>query len=60
MDSIRSAWGIKFPYSVERIEADPEEDPVMTMKADERAAREAGDRARREAAAKEKAKTDKS
>lgn len=30
MDSIRAAWGIKFPYEVERVESDPEEDPAVT------------------------------
>ncbi len=32
MDNIRAAWGIKFPYEVERIEDDPEEDPVVTAR----------------------------
>ena len=32
MDNIRSAWGIRFPYEVERIEEDPEEDPVVTAR----------------------------
>ena len=35
MDSIRSAWGIKFPYEVERVENDPEEDPVMVAAKEE-------------------------
>lgn len=32
MDNIRSAWGIRFPYEVERVEEDPEEDPVVTAR----------------------------
>ena len=32
MDNIRAAWGIKFPYEVERVEEDPEEDPVVTAR----------------------------
>ena len=32
MDNIRAAWGIKFPYEVERVEDDPEEDPVVTAR----------------------------
>ena len=32
MDNIRAAWGIRFPYEVERIEDDPEEDPVVTAR----------------------------
>lgn len=38
MDSIRAAWGIKYPYEVERIDSDPEEDPDMPAirEADER------------------------
>lgn len=32
MDSIRAAWSIKFPYEVERVEEDPEEDPVITAR----------------------------
>ena len=26
MDNIRSAWKMRFPYEVERVESDPEED----------------------------------
>lgn len=32
MDNIRAAWNIKFPYEVERVEEDPEEDPVVTAR----------------------------
>ncbi len=32
MDNIRNAWGIRFPYEVERVEEDPEEDPVITAR----------------------------
>ncbi len=32
MDNIRAAWGIRFPYEVERVEEDPEEDPVVTAR----------------------------
>ncbi len=32
MDNIRAAWGIRFPYEVERVEDDPEEDPAVTAK----------------------------
>lgn len=32
MDNIRAAWGIKYPYSVERVDSDPEEDPVVTAR----------------------------
>ena len=32
MDNIRAAWNIKFPYEVERVESDPEEDPVVTAR----------------------------
>ncbi len=32
MDNIRSAWGLKYPYEVERVEDDPEEDPVITAR----------------------------
>jgi len=39
MDNIRSAWGIKFPYEVERLEDDPEEDPVVTARREAEAKR---------------------
>lgn len=32
LDNIRAAWGIRFPYEVERVDEDPEEDPVVTAK----------------------------
>ncbi|MCR5687843.1 MAG: Gfo/Idh/MocA family oxidoreductase [Lachnospiraceae bacterium] len=32
MDTIRSAWNFKFPYEVERVDSDPEEDPVVTAR----------------------------
>ena len=32
MDNIRSAWKMRFPYEVERVESDPEEDPVITAR----------------------------
>lgn len=32
MDNIRAAWGIKYPYDVERVDSDPEEDPVITAR----------------------------
>ena len=32
MDNIRAAWNIKFPYEVERVDSDPEEDPVVTAR----------------------------
>lgn len=32
MDNIRAAWNYKFPYEVERLEEDPEEDPVITAR----------------------------
>ena len=32
MDNIRAAWGLRFPYEVERLDADPEEDPVVTAR----------------------------
>lgn len=32
MDNIRAAWGITFPYEVERLDSDPEEDPVVTAR----------------------------
>ena len=32
MDNIRAAWGLRFPYEVERLEDDPEEDPVVTAR----------------------------
>nr|MCR5830536.1 Gfo/Idh/MocA family oxidoreductase [Lachnospiraceae bacterium] len=39
MDNIRAAWGLKFPYEVERLEEDPEEDPVVTARKAEEAKR---------------------
>lgn len=39
MDNIREAWGIKFPYEVERLDSDPEEDPVVTARKEEAARR---------------------
>ena len=43
MDNIRAAWNLKFPYEVERVEEDPEEDPVITARkaAEAKLAREA-------------------
>ncbi len=32
MDNIRSAWKMRFPYEVERVDSDPEEDPVITAR----------------------------
>ena len=32
MDNIRNAWGIKYPYEVERVDSDPEEDPAVTKR----------------------------
>ena len=32
LDNIRAAWGIRFPYEVERVEEDPEEDPAVTAR----------------------------
>ncbi len=32
MDNIRAAWNLKFPYEVERVDDDPEEDPVVTAR----------------------------
>lgn len=32
MDNIRAAWGIKYPYEVERVDIDPEEDPEITRR----------------------------
>ncbi len=32
MDNIRAAWNLRFPYEVERLDADPEEDPVVTAR----------------------------
>ncbi|MCR5475767.1 MAG: Gfo/Idh/MocA family oxidoreductase [Lachnospiraceae bacterium] len=39
MDNIRAAWNIRFPYEVERVEEDPEEDPVVTARKAEEAKR---------------------
>ncbi|MCR5302043.1 MAG: Gfo/Idh/MocA family oxidoreductase [Lachnospiraceae bacterium] len=32
MDSIRASWDLRFPYEVERVEDDPEEDPAVTAR----------------------------
>ena len=32
MDNIRSAWNLRFPYEVERVDSDPEEDPAVTAR----------------------------
>ncbi|MBQ6576099.1 MAG: Gfo/Idh/MocA family oxidoreductase [Lachnospiraceae bacterium] len=32
MDNIRGAWNLKYPYEVERVDSDPEEDPVVTAR----------------------------
>lgn len=58
MDNIRAAWNYKFPYEVERLEEDPEEDPVITARKEaERKRAEEAKRAAEEAAKKtEKAK----
>ena len=32
MDNIRGAWNLKCPYEVERVDSDPEEDPVVTAR----------------------------
>ena len=32
MDNIRAAWNLKYPYEVERVDDDPEEDPVVTAR----------------------------
>ena len=32
MDNIRAAWNLKYPYEVERVDSDPEEDPVVTAR----------------------------
>ena len=32
LDNIRAAWNMKFPYEIERVESDPEEDPVVTAR----------------------------
>ncbi len=53
MDNIRAAWNIKFPYEVERLEEDPEEDPVVTARKEaERKRAEEAKRAAEEAAKK--------
>ena len=43
MDNIRAAWGLRYPYEVERVEEDPEEDPAVTARklADAKRAEEA-------------------
>ena len=53
MDNIRAAWGIRFPYEVERVEDDPEEDPAVTARREAEAkraeeVRKATEKARRE------------
>lgn len=55
MDNIRAAWGIKYPYSVERTDDDPEEDPVITARRIEQEKRAEEARKRREEAEKRKA-----
>lgn len=53
MDNIRAAWNYKFPYEVERLEEDPEEDPVITARKEaERKRAEEAKRAAEEAAKK--------
>lgn len=32
MDNIRAAWDIKFPYEVEKLDMDPDEDPEITAR----------------------------
>lgn len=32
MDNIRAAWGVKFPYEIEKLDMDPDEDPEITAK----------------------------
>ena len=32
MDNIRAAWNMKYPYEVERLDEDPEEDPIVTAR----------------------------
>lgn len=55
MDSIRSAWGIKFPYEVERLESDPEEDPALAAAREkERRAQEEREKLAKEAAERAK------
>lgn len=55
MDSIRSAWGIRFPYEVERVESDPEEDPALVkQREEEKRIREERERLSKEAAQKAK------
>ena len=39
MDNIRAAWKMRFPYEVERVEEDPEEDPVVTARKEAEARR---------------------
>lgn len=39
MDNIRAAWDIRFPYSVERLDSDPEEDPAIVARREEAARR---------------------
>lgn len=55
MDSIRGAWGIKFPYEVERLESDPEEDPALAAAREkERRAQEEREKLAKEAAERAK------
>ena len=54
-DSIRAAWGIKYPYEVERLAADPEEDPLLAKEREEaRRIREEQEKIAKEAARKAK------
>ena len=39
MDNIRAAWDISFPYEVERLDSDPEEDPKVVARREEAARR---------------------
>lgn len=59
MDSIRSAWGIKFPYEVEKLESDPDMG-LIKARQEEAAKKAAQEKAAAEAkkAAQEKTATD--
>lgn len=59
MDNIRSAWGIKYPYSVERLDSDPEEDPVITQRRLEQEKRVEEARKRKEEEEKRRAEAEK-
>ena len=59
MDNIRAAWGIKYPYSVERTDDDPEEDPVITARRIEQEKRAEEARKRKEEAEKRRAEAEK-